>query len=1167
VSRALRFRQLQVRRMPGFPGGGLQLDELSPGINLVHGPNASGKTTAAVALQSLLWPASAPPTARVEGLFDLDGAEWRAEVDARRPSWQRDGQPASAPPLPPRDTRDRYLLSLHSLLVADDGELAARIQVETAGGYDVDAAAASLAFKSAGPPRTLVAALRDERASLADAREREAELREEASELERLRARLAEVASAAGRQEVLERAIALVHARSAAAEAERALAFFPEGVARLRGDEAERLAEWRAARADAEAALAEARTREADASRELERLGLGEEGIAPALLDALVAKVDAVRRADGELARAREDRAAAVARRARCGELLGIDPAWGGEVPVSATDANRLDGLIHRAEDLRARRAALEARLRGAGAPAEAGSDGEGGAGTEARSEAEAAAAEEAARVLRSWLRTPDGGGAGEGRLRALVVAAIVVLGAAGVLATVLGPAPVQLLGAGLIVVAGVLLALRPARSTGRSEAEREAERLGHAPAAWTADAVEARLAALERAVAAARLAGQRREDARLARADLAALEVEEAALSAERAALASETGLGEAAGELALHQAATRLREWDEARAAEAVAEARIAVMEAERGQALSAAWSLLSPYASGPEGVPESAAFDADSLAAGVQALRLRREAHERWRSERDRARSAAESAGSQLAELDARRAALLERLGLSPDDEHRVREWAAQLDAYAEARSAAAAAGRDAESAARALAESGGKALEGATPAELEAGRAAAVAAASEERSLRDRIVEIETDLNRARQKHDVEEALARVAEAESALAAQRDTDAEAEVGVALVAWLREQVSDRNRPRVFHRARAIFADITRGRYRLDLDERDGQAFRAYDTTTHHGHALDELSSGTRVQLLLAVRMAFVETQEAGVALPLLLDEVLANSDDERAAAIIDAAVSLARAGRQLFYFTAQADELVKWKARLEAQDQVEWCVRGMLDGRGGEGAAMDWTPAERPVIPSPAGLDHAAYGRLLGVPPFDPWADGVGGVHLWYLIGDVESLHTILAMGIERWGQLDFLTASGLKVSDALRDVVEEARRAAHLCDRFRLLWRQGRGRPVNRGVLDASGAVSEAFLDPVSEVCDEVSGDAAALLQALEDRQVARFRTAQIDALRDFFLANGYLSDEDAMPADWIRLTLTTEAAARRPALPAGAVEELLARLVRGPGVPV
>ena len=96
----------------------------------------------------------------------------------------------------------------------------------------------------------------------------------------------------------------------------------------------------------------------------------------------------------------------------------------------------------------------------------------------------------------------------------------------------------------------------------------------------------------------------------------------------------------------------------------------------------------------------------------------------------------------------------------------------------------------------------------------------------------------------------------------------------------------------------------------------------------FTAVDQVERRGRSLDQLSSGTRVQLLLAVRIAFVEQQEQGVKLPLLLDEVLGNSDDERARAIMEAVVELSREGRQIFYFTAQMDEVARWRA-LFAED----------------------------------------------------------------------------------------------------------------------------------------------------------------------------------------------------------------------------------------------
>ena len=66
--------------------------------------------------------------------------------------------------------------------------------------------------------------------------------------------------------------------------------------------------------------------------------------------------------------------------------------------------------------------------------------------------------------------------------------------------------------------------------------------------------------------------------------------------------------------------------------------------------------------------------------------------------------------------------------------------------------------------------------------------------------------------------------------------------------------------------------------------------------------------------------MQILLSVRLAFVKQQEQGAKLPIVLDETLANTDDLRAKIIIESLIKLANEGRQIFYFTAQGDEIAK-------------------------------------------------------------------------------------------------------------------------------------------------------------------------------------------------------------------------------------------------------
>jgi DNA repair exonuclease SbcCD ATPase subunit len=193
----------------------------------------------------------------------------------------------------------------------------------------------------------------------------------------------------------------------------------------------------------------------------------------------------------------------------------------------------------------------------------------------------------------------------------------------------------------------------------------------------------------------------------------------------------------------------------------------------------------------------------------------------------------------------------------------------------------------------------------------------------------------VTRIRTEVELAERASDVEFALARVANAEAALRDTYVANVHAVIGDRIARYVHHTTRDRHLPDVFHRAREIFAQITDGRYRLDFDSRDdAPTFRAFDVHRGVGQSLETLSSGTQVQLQLAVRVAFVESQEDDTHIPLILDEALGTSDDHRSRAIIDAVIALSKRGRQIFYFTAQSDEAGKWVAALE-QAAVPHCI----------------------------------------------------------------------------------------------------------------------------------------------------------------------------------------------------------------------------------------
>jgi hypothetical protein len=362
---------------------------------------------------------------------------------------------------------------------------------------------------------------------------------------------------------------------------------------------------------------------------------------------------------------------------------------------------------------------------------------------------------------------------------------------------------------------------------------------------------------------------------------------------------------------------------------------------------------------------------------------------------------------------------------------------------------------------------------------------------------------------------------------------------------------------------------RASELFARITGGRFRLEAPAGEPPLFRAVETATEATRELDELSSARRLQLLVAVRMGFVEEQERGLRPPLVLDETLANSDEASGTALIEAVLELAREGRQVFYFTAQDDEVSKWRSALDGAAEggrgPEWKEIDLLAERRLEeerrAPRRRWRP-EPTAPPAPEGRSREEYADDLGVPGIDPRSE-VGAVHLWHVVDETEVLHGLLAEGIERWGQFRVLADAG-GVPDLLGEGEEAERRWHRALARARCVevlcrsWRQGRGRPVDRGAIVASGAVTETFLERVCDLADELHGAAAALVEALRGGAVPRFQRTKIDQLEEYLEAEGHLDLRDPLDEPALRAAALRELAAEIEAghLVAQDIDELL-----------
>ena len=477
------------------------------------------------------------------------------------------------------------------------------------------------------------------------------------------------------------------------------------------------------------------------------------------------------------------------------------------------------------------------------------------------------------------------------------------------------------------------------------------------------------------------------------------------------------------------------------------------------------------------------------------------------------------------------------LFRQLDLDPaaeTAEHTLREWCDQLPAYRDAKHALAKAEAVCESRAQALAHRAD--LLELTAEQLEDRREQAQRQSEPLKALNERIWGIERETSRAKESHDLEAALAKVEACRDELRQQREADVLAVIGHTLADHLIGQQKELARGGVLGRARDLFTRFTHGRYKLQIEPGAEPRFRAVDTALGQGQELSELSSGTRIQLLLAVRVAYIEEHERGCKLPLVFDETLGNSDERRAREIIEAAIEIALSGRQVIYFTAQYDEVLKWRHYCDQQNGIAYHEIDLAAERnfGKDERLPAWKyEVLQTEIEQPNGDDFLAYGRRLEVPPLDRRAD-LGGVHLWYLVEDLEQLHALLAGGINKWGQLENLVehrqAAGL-TRESL--VFQQAAAAAHYLERLLEHWRIGRGRPVDRLALEQSGAITPNFLDDVSDLALELEGDGKALLAELDAGRVKRFRTDSREKLRDWLIDQAYIDEREILTAEAIR----------------------------------
>lgn len=130
----------------------------------------------------------------------------------------------------------------------------------------------------------------------------------------------------------------------------------------------------------------------------------------------------------------------------------------------------------------------------------------------------------------------------------------------------------------------------------------------------------------------------------------------------------------------------------------------------------------------------------------------------------------------------------------------------------------------------------------------------------------------------------------------------------------LAAGLVEEALRRFEEAHQPGVLREASGLFARVTGGRYPR-IVQTDGRAGFAVLTADGAHRSPGQLSQGTAEQLYLCIRLGLVaEMARGGRALPVVMDDVLVNFDDARAAAMAEVLAAFASA-HQILFFTCSA------------------------------------------------------------------------------------------------------------------------------------------------------------------------------------------------------------------------------------------------------------
>ncbi len=167
------------------------------------------------------------------------------------------------------------------------------------------------------------------------------------------------------------------------------------------------------------------------------------------------------------------------------------------------------------------------------------------------------------------------------------------------------------------------------------------------------------------------------------------------------------------------------------------------------------------------------------------------------------------------------------------------------------------------------------------------------------------LKQEVVDIEKDRSVASLRFDREQVADALRVASESLFAHKVAD-------SVVGKLRERIERERQPETLQAASEYLNQLTCGKY-CNVWTPLGERVLFVDDDAEQSLRVEQLSSGTREQVFLALRLAMIrDFGTRGVELPMILDDVTVNFDQVRTEAAVETLLKVADNGQQIMLFT---------------------------------------------------------------------------------------------------------------------------------------------------------------------------------------------------------------------------------------------------------------